>query len=94
MEYIHDETDHVAGLPTSLGGGGDPSPVTAYGVYMIYYENVNANNNTINNMSNGGVAGSNLIYGLMFSSTSLGFKLILIFKASRTSAEPQLEETP
>ena len=28
------ETDHVAGLPTSLGGGGDPSPVTAYGVYM------------------------------------------------------------
>ena len=34
MEYIHDETDHVAGLPTSLGGGGDPSPVTAYGVYM------------------------------------------------------------
>ncbi len=34
MEYIHDETDHVAGLPQSLGGGGDPSPVTAYGVYM------------------------------------------------------------
>jgi leucine dehydrogenase len=34
MEYIHDETDHVVGLPTSLGGGGDPSPVTAYGVYM------------------------------------------------------------
>ena len=30
---------------------------------------------------------------LMFSSTSLGFKLILIFKASNTSAEPQLEET-
>lgn len=34
MEYIHDETDHVAGLPESLGGGGDPSPVTAYGVFM------------------------------------------------------------
>lgn len=34
MEWIHDETDHVAGLPESLGGGGDPSPVTAYGVYM------------------------------------------------------------
>jgi len=34
MEYIHDETEHVVGLPTSLGGGGDPSPVTAYGVYV------------------------------------------------------------
>ncbi len=34
MEYIHMETDHVAGLPDFLGGGGDPSPVTAYGVYM------------------------------------------------------------
>lgn len=34
MEYIHDETDHVVGIPESLGGGGDPSPVTAYGVYM------------------------------------------------------------
>ena len=34
MEYIHMETQHVAGIPESLGGGGDPSPVTAYGVYM------------------------------------------------------------
>ena len=34
MEYIHMETDHVVGIPESLGGGGDPSPVTAYGVYM------------------------------------------------------------
>lgn len=34
MEHIHSETDHVVGLPKSLGGGGDPSPVTAYGVYM------------------------------------------------------------
>ena len=29
----------------------------------------------------------------MFSSTSLGFKLIFTFKASSTSAEPQFEET-
>jgi leucine dehydrogenase len=28
------ETDHVAGLPESQGGSGDPSPVTAKGVYM------------------------------------------------------------
>lgn len=28
------ETKHVSGLPESMGGGGDPSPVTAYGVYM------------------------------------------------------------
>lgn len=34
MEYVHMETDHVTGLPESMGGGGDPSPVTAYGVYM------------------------------------------------------------
>jgi leucine dehydrogenase len=34
MEYIHMETDHVTGLPESMGGGGDPSPVTAYGVFL------------------------------------------------------------
>ncbi len=34
MEYINMETDHVSGVPEHLGGGGDPSPVTAYGVYM------------------------------------------------------------
>jgi leucine dehydrogenase len=34
MEYINMETDHVVGIPETLGGGGDPSPVTAYGVYM------------------------------------------------------------
>lgn len=34
MEYIHMETDHVSGLPESMGGSGDPSPVTAYGVYL------------------------------------------------------------
>src|SRR5687768_11667899 len=31
MEYVRLETDHVAGL---MGLSGDPSPVTAYGVYM------------------------------------------------------------
>ncbi len=31
MEYIKLETDHVAGL---VGLSGDPSPVTAYGVYV------------------------------------------------------------
>jgi len=34
MEYISLETSHVAGKPEYLGGGGDPSPVTAYGVYL------------------------------------------------------------
>lgn len=34
MEYVNMETDSVVGLPESRGGGGDPSPVTAYGVYM------------------------------------------------------------
>lgn len=31
MTYVKMETDHVVGLP---GKSGDPSPVTAYGVYM------------------------------------------------------------
>jgi leucine dehydrogenase len=34
MEYISLETKHCTGLPESFGGGGDPSPVTAYGVYL------------------------------------------------------------
>lgn len=34
MEYIAMETVHVAGKPAWLGGGGDPSPVTAHGVYL------------------------------------------------------------
>lgn len=34
MEYISMETRHVTGLSESIGGGGDPSPVTAYGVYV------------------------------------------------------------
>ena len=34
MEYISAETKHVTGLPEHKGGSGDPSPVTAYGVYM------------------------------------------------------------
>ncbi len=34
MEYIKMETDFVTGLPESMGGCGDPSPVTAQGVYF------------------------------------------------------------
>ena len=34
MEYVHMETNHVTGLPQSMGGSGDPSPVTAYGSYL------------------------------------------------------------
>jgi leucine dehydrogenase len=34
MEYVKMETNHVVGLPEYRGGSGDPSPVTAYGVYM------------------------------------------------------------
>jgi leucine dehydrogenase len=34
MEIIRMETDYVSGLPENMGGGGDPSPVTAYGVYV------------------------------------------------------------
>ena len=34
MEYISLETDHVTGVPEYMGGSGDPSPFTAYGVYV------------------------------------------------------------
>ena len=34
MVNIRKETPYVAGLPKEVGGSGDPSPVTAYGVYM------------------------------------------------------------
>ncbi len=34
MEWIYSETRFVTGIPKSLGGSGDPSPVTAFGVYM------------------------------------------------------------
>jgi len=33
MEWVRMETRHVTGISRSLGGSGDPSPVTAYGVY-------------------------------------------------------------
>lgn len=34
MVNVSKETKFVTGLPESQGGGGDPSPVTAYGVFM------------------------------------------------------------
>ncbi|MCP4499904.1 MAG: Glu/Leu/Phe/Val dehydrogenase [Deltaproteobacteria bacterium] len=33
MEWVRMETDHVTGISRALGGSGDPSPVTALGVY-------------------------------------------------------------
>lgn len=34
MEYIRMETEHVAGLPETIGGSGDPAPIAAMGVFM------------------------------------------------------------
>ncbi len=34
MEYIRMETQFVTGVPESIGGSGDPSPITALGVFM------------------------------------------------------------
>jgi leucine dehydrogenase len=33
MEYVYEETKHVTGIRSSPHGSGDPSPVTAYGVF-------------------------------------------------------------
>lgn len=65
---FYDHNINITGnIVNRLGG---LSTTTAYGVYMIYYKNVNVNNNNINNMTNGGVAGTNGIYGIMLSSSS------------------------
>lgn len=34
MEWVRMETQYVTGISRALGGSGDPSPVTAYGVYI------------------------------------------------------------
>ncbi len=34
MEWVRMETPHVTGISRSLGGSGDPSPVTAFGVFQ------------------------------------------------------------
>jgi leucine dehydrogenase len=34
MEWVRMATKYVTGLPKAIGGSGDPSPVTAYGVYQ------------------------------------------------------------
>ncbi len=34
MEFVRMETKYVTGIDKALGGSGDPSPVTAFGVYM------------------------------------------------------------
>ncbi len=34
MELVRMETNYVTGISKALGGSGDPSPVTAYGVYV------------------------------------------------------------
>lgn len=33
MDVIHEETDYVTGISPAFGSSGNPSPVTAYGVY-------------------------------------------------------------
>lgn len=34
MEWVYSETKYVTGIPKSMGGSGNPSPVTGFGVYM------------------------------------------------------------
>jgi len=34
MEYIRMETQYVTGLPETIGGSGDPTPIAAQGVFM------------------------------------------------------------
>ena len=41
MEYVAMETEFVTGVPVDMGGSGDPSPFTAYGVYLGMKASVN-----------------------------------------------------
>ena len=34
IRYVKEVTNYVTGVPVEMGGSGDPSPVTAYGVFM------------------------------------------------------------
>ena len=34
MEIVKTKTRHVTGVSKSRGGGGNPSPITAYGTYI------------------------------------------------------------
>ena len=34
MDIIHEETNFVTGISAAFGSSGNPSPVTAYGVYV------------------------------------------------------------
>ncbi|MBB5173048.1 branched-chain amino acid dehydrogenase [Texcoconibacillus texcoconensis] len=34
MDLVHEETDYVTGISQAFGSSGNPSPVTAYGVYV------------------------------------------------------------
>ena len=67
MKFIYEETNHVVGKPIELGGSGDPSVITAYGVLMgmkgsAYYKwgNENLKNKKILIQGAGNV-GRNLI---------------------------------
>ncbi|UYW00374.1 leucine dehydrogenase [Flavobacterium agricola] len=34
MDLIHTQTNHVTGISVEMGGSGNPSPITGFGVYM------------------------------------------------------------
>ena len=52
MENVKIETSYVTGIAKSLGGSGDPSPVTAFGVYMGIKASVKEkfNKNSLDNL--------------------------------------------
>ena len=65
---LYDDNINVTGNTIQNLGGASTS--TCYGLYMIYYRNITVTNNNVDNMLSGGVAGTNLMYGLMLSTSS------------------------
>lgn len=46
MEWVRCETDYVTGIPTYIGGSGDPSPFTAHGTFVGIKSAVKKTKNT------------------------------------------------
>jgi leucine dehydrogenase len=93
MEYISLETKHVAGKPEHLGGGGDPSPVTAYGVYLGIKASVKAvyGNDSLNEkkilVEGIGSVGSHLVERLVAEGAKVYITDINQFKIKNLTAK-------
>jgi leucine dehydrogenase len=97
MEYIRMETSWVVGISRSLGGSGDPSPVTALGVFsgMRAAVEEKLNRSTLNGLKVAvqgcGHVGNNLVGHLVRAGAKVTVADIDAEAVKRTVAEYQVE---